>query len=107
METLSEDFKLIASENYEFENRQIKTTDWTFFACSAFQHSNLRDKIRDCFILKTIETILPLIQTLMEEIKSVVLEKGELEYRDISKLRALLQLLVNQDSKFQEKCRDC
>ena len=55
------------------------------------------------FFQEIVKAISPSIQTLIEEIKSVVFEKDEWEYRDISILKALLPLVVNQDSKFDAK----
>ena len=43
------------------------------------------------------------IQTLIEEFKAVVLEKDELEYRDMSLQSTVLPLLAIQDSKSDAK----
>ena len=37
-------------------------------------------------------------QNLIQEFKAVVFEKDELEFRDMSELKALLPLLAHQDS---------
>ena len=47
---MTEDFKPVALENYELENRQ-NNIEWTFsFPISANQESNLRNQIRGCSI---------------------------------------------------------
>ena len=40
------------------------------------------------------------IQNLTQNFKAVVFEKDELHFRDMSELKALLPLLVYQDSNF-------
>ena len=71
-------------------------------ACSAYQHCNLKDTMRDCSIWERQEkSISPSLDTLMQEIKSVVFEKDELENRDIS-IIALFPILVRQDSKYEK-----
>ena len=43
------------------------------------------------------------IQKFVQEKKAVVLEKDELEFRDLSELKALLPLLTYQDSNSGEE----
>ena len=58
------------------------------FACAANQYSKLKEK-GDWSIYEALKTIPPLIHNFTEEFKSVVFERDELEYRDISTLFAL------------------
>ena len=108
METLFDKFKPIALEKYEIGYRQTKKTNWIFrmFSLSTFQSKghnqrlfHLKNTIKDCSIENTFKTTSPSIQTLIEELKSVVLQKDELEHRDISILTAFLPIVVNEDSK--------
>ena len=52
------------------------------FACSAYQHSNLKDTIKKNSVYETFWNILPSIHSI-KEVKSVVFEEHELEYQDI------------------------
>ena len=52
------------------------------FACSAYQHSNLKDTIKKCSVYETFWNILPSIYTI-KKVKSVVFEEHELEWKDI------------------------
>ena len=91
MKTLSEESKPIALEKYEFEKRQKKNTGWTI---SHVQPINIQ-----MFHLRNIQNYILLIQTLLKKFISVVFEKDESKYRDISILIALLPRLDNQYAK--------
>ena len=65
METLSGEFNPIASEKNELGNRQKKYQLDTF-ECSAYQHSNPRNKIRHCSDLELSENTSPSIHTLIK-----------------------------------------
>ena len=52
------------------------------FALSNHQGSNQRDPIRGCSFYETPKNISLSVYTLLQEFKSVVLEKDELEYHD-------------------------
>ena len=64
------------------------------FACSAYQHSDLKDKFSNSSIKETLKKMSPSTQTLIDELESVVSENGVLEYQDLSTLIELLPLLV-------------
>ena len=50
-EVLSKEFKLIASENIQYENRYANNiTLIELFAGSAYQHSNIKETVKICFI---------------------------------------------------------
>ena len=100
MEALSEEFKPVDLENYEFLNRQKFNVKRTPFAFSNLQGSNRRDTIRDCSLLETPGEISLSIQTLIQDSKTIVLEKDEFEFRENPIPVTLLPPLVNKDSKF-------
>ena len=49
-EILTEEFKTVALKDFELRILQYKKINRTFFAFSAYQDSNLNNKIRDCSI---------------------------------------------------------
>ena len=66
------------------------------FDQSKFQSKEKNSRL---FYLKVIQKT-PSNPTSIEEFKSVIFENGQLEYREVSKLRAFLPVLVNQASNF-------
>ena len=74
MEILTEEFKPVPVENCEFRNWQKIIN--VFFAYSASRDSNLSNYIKDPSIYELSKLMKPSIQTLMEEIRSVVFEKN-------------------------------
>ena len=67
------------------------------FACLVNQHSNLREKIRECSILEPTKNLSASIQTLIEEFKTAGFEKKVGISINLITL-ALLTLLVSQVS---------
>ena len=99
MMSLSKELKLIASEINQFESRHTNNINWTFFACSAYQNSNLKDTVKICTMEEIFRNMSPSIQTWIDEFSNVVFAKVDLEYQDNSTLIELLPHLVNQSSK--------
>ena len=99
MMSLSKEFKRIASEINQFESRHINNINWTFFSCSAYQNSNLKDTVKVCTMEEIFKKTSPSIQTWINEFSIVVFAKVDLEYQDNSTLVELLPHLVNQGSK--------
>ena len=99
MMSLSKELKLIASEINQFESRHTNNINWTFFACSAYQNSNLKDTVKICTMEEIFRNMSPSIQTWIDEFSNVVFAKVDLEYQDNSTLIELLPHLVNQGSK--------
>ena len=60
--------------------------------------ANVRNKTRDSSLQETRSSMKASIQNLIQEFTAVVLQKNELEIRDMSELKALLSLLAYQDS---------
>ena len=98
MMSLSKEFKRIASEINQFESRHTSNINWTFFACSAYQNSNLKDTVKICTLEEIFKKTSPSIQTWIDEFSNV-LAKVDLEYQDNATLIELLPHLVNQGSK--------
>ena len=98
--TLLQEFKPVALENYEFEDRRNINIKWTLshFRTIKIPIEGTQSEIAPS--KKHLKNISRSIQTLIEEFKSVVFEKDEPEYRDISIWLALLPLLVNQDYNY-------
>ena len=67
----------VASKNYEFENRQNRNCNRTFFACSAYQKFNPKDEIRDISSKVSSKNTPKSFQTMTEEFKSITFGKDE------------------------------
>ena len=105
-ETLLKEFIPTPWSIFEFENRRKRIIIWTF---SHVQPINIPSHVEAINIpvwgtqsenapsKKNFLKIIPPIQTI-GEFKSVVFEKDEMEYKDISILKKILPILVNQDS---------
>ena len=65
--------------------------------------ANVWNKTRDFSVQESCSSMKASIQNLIQEFAAVVLEKGELEFWDMSELRALLPLLAYQDSNSDVK----
>ena len=60
--------------------------------------ANIRNKTRDSSVLESRSSMEASIQNSIQEFKTAVFEKDELEFRDMSEPKALLPLLAYQDS---------
>ena len=100
IKTLSEEFKPVVLESYEFEKRQNKHSNWTL---SHIQPIDIPIKGIQLAIRPSqshINFCHCQLRLWLEYFISIVFEKNELEKQDISILIALLQLLINQISNF-------
>ena len=95
IEKLSEEFKPVALENYEFEDRRNKNIKKILLHFRIIKIPIEKTQSEIILSKKHLKKTLS-IQTFIEEFTFVVFEKGE--YRDILIAKALLPLLVNQDS---------
>ena len=86
MDTLMEDFKSVALEKCELENRQKNIFHPTLSHFSAYHKSNLWIKFTDFSIQKSSKSLKMSFQTLTEKWKVVVFENVEFEYRHLSLL---------------------
>ena len=104
MDILSKEFKPIAFEINQLENRHTKNIIWTFcmFSSSKFQSKRYSQKI---FHLRNIQKTSPSNQTLIEDFKKFFFEEVELECQDNSTPMEILPTLVNQDFKSEVKIK--
>ena len=101
-DALSEEVFPIILQLYEFEIWKATNQEQylQLFACLVYELSNFRDPIRIWFIYKTVCNLLKSTQNLIENFKSSVSEKDELDYQDFPRLIELSSLLLNRNSIF-------
>ena len=78
--TFSEEFKAIASENYELETRRTKNDKWTFLHSRSirFPIYGMKLKLIQSHFLPTSECIESSIRPLIEGFRALVSQKDEL-----------------------------